>query len=110
MLLVIAEQRGGKLNRATWEAIAAAQQLAAGDAVAVLVPGASVASVARELAAAQAKEIVTIENPALEPYTPDAYTEALQQAIAQLSPSVVWRAYTLQPRDFDPTLAAPLGR
>jgi electron transfer flavoprotein alpha subunit len=28
MILVIAEQRGGTLNRATWEALAAAQQLA----------------------------------------------------------------------------------
>ena len=26
MVLVVAEQRDGKLNRATWEAIAAAQQ------------------------------------------------------------------------------------
>ena len=30
MILVIAEQRDGKLNRASWEAIAGAQQLAAG--------------------------------------------------------------------------------
>jgi len=29
VILVIAEQRDGKLNRATWEAIAAAQQLSA---------------------------------------------------------------------------------
>ena len=28
MILVIAEQRGGTLNRASWEIIAAAQQLA----------------------------------------------------------------------------------
>ncbi len=28
MILVIAEQRDGKLNRASWEAVAAAQQLA----------------------------------------------------------------------------------
>src|SRR5437660_12929879 len=110
MLLVIAEQRGGKLNRATWEAIAAAQQLAAGDAIAILVPGASVTSVARELAAAQAKEIVTIENAALEPYTPDAYTEALQQAIAQLAPSLVALPHTYQTRDFAPKLAARLDR
>ena len=30
MILVVAEQRGGKLNRATWETIAAAQQLSSG--------------------------------------------------------------------------------
>ena len=28
MILVVAEQKDGKLNRASWEAIAAAQQLA----------------------------------------------------------------------------------
>ena len=30
MILVIAEQKDGKLNRASWEAIAAAQQLSGG--------------------------------------------------------------------------------
>jgi len=42
VILVIAEQRGGKLNRATWEAIAGAQQLAVAlgnDALSVVVPG-----------------------------------------------------------------------
>ena len=40
MILVIAEQRGGTLNRASWETIAAAQQLAAGESITVLIPGA----------------------------------------------------------------------
>jgi electron transfer flavoprotein alpha subunit len=40
MILVVAEQRGGRLNRASWEIIAAAQQLAAGDTIAVVLPGA----------------------------------------------------------------------
>ena len=49
MILVVAEQRNGKLNRATWEAVAAAQQL--GDpAVTVAVLGSQAASVAAELA------------------------------------------------------------
>jgi len=114
MILVIAEQREGKLNRTTWETIVAAQQLAGvagGDGtIAVLVPGASVAGVAAELAAAQVKEVVTVEHAALEPYTPDGFTAALQDAITQLAPSHVLLPHTYQTRDFAPKLAARLDR
>ena len=116
MILVIAEiqQRDGKLNRATWETIVGAQQLAAiagGDgAIAVLVPGAGVGGVAAELAAAQVTEVVTVEHAALEPYTPDGFTAALQDAIGQLAPSHVLLPHTYQTRDFAPKLAARLDR
>ena len=114
MILVIAEQREGKLNRTTWETVVAAQQLAGiagGDgAIAVLVPGASVGSVTAELAAAQVKEVVTVEHAALEPYTPDGFTAALQDAITQLAPSHVLLPHTYQTRDFAPKLAARLDR
>jgi electron transfer flavoprotein alpha subunit len=112
VILVIAEQRGGKLNRATWETIAAAQQLAGttGAPIAILVPGASVAGVAAELAAAQVKEVVTVEHAALEPYTPDGFTAALQDAITQLAPAHVLLPHTYQTRDFAPKLAARLDR
>jgi len=110
MLLVIAEQRAGRLNRATWETIAAAQQIAGSDPVVVALPGVNVAGPAAELAAAQVKEIVTIDDGALEPYTPDGYVDALQQAIAQLSPTLVALPHTYQTRDFVPKLAARLDR
>src|SRR4051812_11639315 len=112
MILVIAEQREGKLNRATWESIVGAQQLAAATSaeIAVVVPGASVASVAAELAAAQIKEVVTVEHAGLEPYTPDGFTAALQDAIGQLAPSHVLLPHTYQTRDFAPKLAARLDR
>jgi len=113
VILVIAEQRGGKLNRATWEAIAGAQQLAVAlgnETLSVVVPGSSVAGLGAELAAAAVQEVVTIENPALETYTPDGYTAALQQAIAQLSPSIIVLPHTYQTRDFAPKLAARLDR
>jgi electron transfer flavoprotein alpha subunit len=108
MILVVAEQQNGKLNRASWEAIAAAQQM--GGEITIAVLGAGVAGVARELAAAQAKEIVTIEQPALDPYTPDGFTAALQEAIGQLSPQLVLLPHTYQTRDFAPKLAARLER
>jgi len=110
MILVIAEHRAGKLNRATWEAIAAAQQLAAGQPVAIAVLGSNIGSIAAELAAAQVQEVVTLDNPALEPYTPDGFTAALQQAIDQLKPSIVMLPHTYQTRDFAPKLAARMDR
>jgi electron transfer flavoprotein alpha subunit len=110
MILVIAEQRGGTLNRATWEAIAAAQQIAGGDAITIAVVGADVGAVALEVAAAQAQEVVTLDDPALASYTPDGYTMALQQAIDQVSPSLVALPHTYQTRDFAPKLAARMDR
>ncbi len=110
MILVIAEQRGGALNRATWETVAAAQQMAGGDSITIAVPGAGVGSVARELAAARAAEVVTIEHPLLEAYTADGYAVALEQAIAHLAPTLVVMPHTYQARDFAPKLAARLDR
>jgi len=112
MILVIAEQRDGKLNRATWETIVGAQQLAkvSGAPIIVLVPRAHAAAVGAELAAAQVAEIVTVEHAALEPYTPDGFTAALQAVIGQLSPAQVLLPHTYQTRDFAPKLAARLDR
>jgi electron transfer flavoprotein alpha subunit len=118
MILVIAEQRGGKLNRATWETVAAAQQIAGksgstADEIVIAVPGSGVEPLARELAGTSApdvKEFVTIDNAALEFYTADGYTAALQQSIEQLSPSLVVLPHTYQTRDFAPMLAARMGR
>jgi electron transfer flavoprotein alpha subunit len=110
MILVIAEQREGKLNRATWEAIAAAQSLAGSDPVVVLVLGSAVGALAGELAAADVSEVVAVDDPALEAYTPDGYTAALEQAIQDLKPSTVVLPHTYQVRDLAPKLAARLER
>jgi len=110
VILCIAEQRGGKLNRASWETVAAAQQLAAGQPVTVMVAGTNLQSVAAELAAGQVQEVITVENAALEPYTPDGYTAALKSAIEQMSPAFVLLPHTYQTRDFAPKLAARMNR
>jgi electron transfer flavoprotein alpha subunit len=107
-ILVIAEQREGKLNRATLETLVAAQQMS-GD-ITVLVPGTQTAAAAGQLTSARVKEVVTLEHAALEPYTPDGFTAALQDAIGQLSPDVVLLPHTYQTRDFAPKLAARLDR
>jgi electron transfer flavoprotein alpha subunit len=108
VILVIAEQRDGALNRATWEALVAAQQLAGGDALKVALLGGQAGAAAQELAAAGVGEVLTVTDAALEPYTPDAYVLALAQLIASASPQVIALAHTYQARDFAPMLAARL--
>jgi electron transfer flavoprotein alpha subunit len=114
MILVVAEQRGGKINRATWETVAAAQELcrigSLDPAIVIAVVGSGVADAASDIAAARVQKVVVIDHQLLEAYTPDAYAAALEQAIARLSPSHVLLPHTYQTRDFAPTLAARLDR
>jgi electron transfer flavoprotein alpha subunit len=108
VILVVAEQRGGALNRATWEALAAAQVLAGSDPVMVAVPGSDVSGAAQELASAGVGEVLSIEDPLLESYTPDAYAMAFGAVIESRKPLAVLLPHTYQTRDFAPLLAARL--
>ena len=110
MILVIAEQRDGTLNRASWEAVVGAQQIASasGEPIAVAIAGAGVQAVAAELAAAAVAEVLTLDAPVLAAYTADGFTAAFQAALAELAPSMVVLPHTYQTRDFAPKLAARL--
>ncbi len=98
------------LHRASWEAVAAAQELAGDQPVEALVLGASPAEAAAELSQAAVGAVHVITSALLEPYTPDGYVDALQQAIAELKPGHVVMAHTYRARDFAPKLAARLDR
>ena len=106
MILVIAEQKDGKLNRASVETIAAAQQLSM--PLKIAVAGQNVGAVASELA--QYGEVLAVDHAALAQYTPDALVQALQQVIEQVSPALVFLPHTYQTRDFSPMLATRLDR
>ena len=108
MILVIAEQRDGTLNRASWEAVAAAQTL--GGPVKIALPGGSVGAAANELSAADAAEVIALEHEALGVYTPDGFVQALAALIVAEQPAHVICAHTYQARDFIPGLAARLDR
>ncbi len=110
MILVIAEQRNGRLHRASWEAIAAAQELAGSRPLEALVLGNSAGEAARELSEAALGAVRVIEHPALDAYTPDGYVQALQHALSVLRPDHVLLPHTYQTRDFAPKLAARLDR
>jgi electron transfer flavoprotein alpha subunit len=112
VILVIAEQRDGRVSRASWEALAAAQQLAhaTSDSTSMLVLGSDVAAAANELAVASVSEVIVISASGLAAYTADGYTAALEQAIGALSPSTIVLPHSYQTRDFAPKLAARLDR
>ena len=111
-ILVITEQRDAKWNPVSFETLAAAQQIAAQpqSRLAAVVIGKGVRALAEELAAYQLAEVLLVEHDLLERYTPDGFTIALGQAIAQAKPDLVLLPHTYQVRDFAPKLAASLGK
>src|SRR6266478_2076556 len=110
--LVIAEQRQGKWNNASFETLAAAQQIAkdTSSTVSALVIGKGVAGLADELATKNVAEALLVQHDLLEAYTPDGYCVALSQIIKSAKPELVLFPHTYQVRDFAPKLAAMLGR
>ena len=110
-ILVVVEQREGRLNRVSWETLTAAQALAAetGWPLEAAVVGGGVSSVAAEVAGKKLAKVYAIESPKLEPYTPDAFVAALRQFISSKKPKLVLMPHTYQVRDFVPKLATALG-
>jgi electron transfer flavoprotein alpha subunit len=111
-ILVVVEQHQGKLNRVSWETIAAGQSLAAetGWTLEAAVVGSGVSAIAAEVAGMKLARVHAIESPMLERYTPDAFSSALQPLLASLQPKLVLLPHTYQVRDFAPKLATALGR
>jgi electron transfer flavoprotein alpha subunit len=111
-ILVIVEQREGKLNRVSWETLTAGQALAAetGWILEAAVAGSGVTSLASEVAGKKVAKVYAIESSKLEPYTPDAFAAALRQFLATRQPKLVLMPHTYQVRDFVPKLATSMER
>jgi electron transfer flavoprotein alpha subunit len=109
-ILVIVEQREGKLNRVSWETLAAGQAIAAQTGWMLEAAVAGAPSVAGEVAAKKVSKVYALESPQLATYTPDAFAAALKQFIALKQPRLVLMPHTYQVRDFIPKLATTLGR
>jgi electron transfer flavoprotein alpha subunit len=110
VIVLVAEQSRGTLHRASWEALAAAQQLARQEPVAALLLGMDPAAAVSELSLGALEAVHVCDSPLLEPYTPDGYAAALEQAIGSLTPSHVVLPHTYRTRDFAPKVAARLDR
>jgi electron transfer flavoprotein alpha subunit len=111
-ILVVVEQREGKLNRVSWETVAAGQAISAatGWPVEAAVAGTNASAIAGEVAAKKVGKVYAVESAKLEPYTPDAFSAGLQQLLTAKPPKLVLMPHTYQVRDFIPKLATAMGR
>ena len=111
-ILVVVEQREGKLNRVSWETLVAGQSIAAetGWTLEAAVVGNGVGSIASEIAGKKIAKVYDLESPALNPYTPDAFSAALKQFLSANQPKLVLMPHTYQVRDCVPKLATAMGR
>jgi electron transfer flavoprotein alpha subunit len=111
-ILLITEHRQGKWNNASFETLAAAQQIAkdTSGTVSAVVIGKGVGGLADELAGKNVAEVLLVEHDLLDAYTPDGYCVALKQVIESAKPDLVVSPHTYQVRDFVPKLAAMLGK
>jgi electron transfer flavoprotein alpha subunit len=111
-ILVVAEQREGKLNRVSLETLTAAQEISqeTGWPVEVILPGYRTTALAQELAGYRVEKVYDLTAASLEAYTSDAYVHALKQFLADQQPKLVLFPHTYQVRDFAPRLALALDR
>ena len=111
-ILVVVEQREGKLNRVSWETITGAQAIASdtGWTLEAAVVGSGVGDIANEVAAKKVAKVYNLESSKLEPYTPDGFVAALKVLVDQTKPKLVLMPHTYQVRDFAPKLATALNR
>ena len=109
-ILVVVEQREGKLNRVSWETIAAGQAIAAhtGWTLEAAVVGSGVAAIAGEVAGKKIAKVYDVESARLEAYTSDAFAHALREFLGKHPAKLVLMPHTYQVRDFVPKLATAL--
>lgn len=111
-VLVVLEQRGGKWNRMSFEALAAAQRIGQflNQPVQVAVLGSAIDGLAQEAATYPVDKVIAIDHPLLAQYTPDGYTGALEQLIKAAQPAIVVFPHTYQVRDYAPKLSTRFGK
>jgi len=108
-ILVFVEHRAGVVSKQAIEAIAAASDLAGqrgGLAMTAVVLGAADSALVQEIANYSVSRVVHANNSKLADYTPDGYTDAMEQVVRKLDPEFVVMPHTYLVRDFAPKLAA----
>jgi electron transfer flavoprotein alpha subunit len=107
-VLVFGEVRDGQLRNVSFEAVSAAKQIADGGEIVGLLLGGNVQPLAATLIQYGADRVITVENEQLQTYTPDAYSQALQQVIEAEKPEAFILGHTSIGKDISPRVAAKL--
>jgi electron transfer flavoprotein alpha subunit len=110
-VLLVLEERGGKIRRPSWEALAAAHRLAPAQEITAVVIGAETETLASEAAAKQVGKVARVEHPLLKTYSADGFSLALHQFL-QSQGTTEWVVFphTYQVRDYVPALACKFGQ
>lgn len=111
-VLVVLEQRGGKWNRMSFEALRAGQKIAEtlGVPLQAVVVESGIDGLANEAAGYNVEKVYALDDPLLGDYTPDGYTAALEQLVKAQQPRAVVFPHTYQVRDFAPKLSTRFGK
>lgn len=107
-VFVFAQQVDNKVSAVSFELLGKAKELAAAlntEVTAVLL-GSGVKSLADELAVYGADKVILVDDPALEIYTTEPYTAAMDAVIEKYKPEIVLYGATAIGRDFAPRISA----
>lgn len=110
-ILVLCEHFHGKVHDVTFELLGKARELASvtGHPVMALVIGSGVASMAQELLHYGAEEVYVYDDPALENFMIEPYTNVFESFIKEMRPSSILVGATNIGRSLAPRIAARLG-
>ena len=106
-VLVIAEQRDGRLKKSTFELLGASS--AAGNETHAILLGENVSELAKELGQYGAKTVHVAQNAGLKFYTAEAYSKVILAVAKTLSPDIIIGSHTPTGRDLMPKIAAQLN-
>lgn len=108
-VLVVAEKRNGSLRNVSFEALAAAQKIAAGGKVTAVLFGQGDNGDAGQLAQYGADQVYLVTNAELNAYSTDAFSQAFTEVFQNVNPDAVLLGHTALGRDLAPRVAARLG-
>lgn len=111
-ILVFIEHKDCVLNKASLEAIAAAQNIGSDlglKASAVIICDRD-CPITQDIAEYSLEKVIVAKNPKLDTYTPDGYADAFSAVIKAESPKYIVMSHTYQARDFAPKVAARFER
>ncbi len=106
-ILIIAEQREGRLHPLSLQLVTLAKTLAPalGGSIVASVVGHNTTEPAEKMAASGAARVITVDDPALALYSSLAYTRAVSAVVDKVAPRVVLIGTTFMGRDLAPRLA-----
>ncbi len=110
-IYVFAEQRGGIIQGIALELLGKARDLAqtTGQQVVAILAGHHISEKARSLIAFGADKVIVVDDPALNEYLTEPYTQAITHVIQQYKPAVLLIGATTIGRDLGPRISARIG-